>query len=197
MWKKRNFQLTDEQLKVIERAMHHDKHPEVRQKAHAIYLLHLGEKTAHVARKMAVSRTVLYKWHDAWLANGINGLARKKGSGRRRKASPEYEQLLEQTLETDPSEHGYDFTVWTVDRLREHLYEATGNTSYLKEAQWILDFLENRLMRDGFLMHHWEAGKLLGDEGTWRGAGTDGFCIGCNFQTAYVLWWMDGLVAGP
>lgn len=126
MWKKRNFQLSDEELKAIEQAMHHDKRPEVRQKAQAIHLLHLGEKTAHVANMMAVSRTALYKWHDAWLANGIDGLARKKGSGRRRKATPEYEQLLEETLVINPSDLGYDFTIWTVDRLREHLSEKTG-----------------------------------------------------------------------
>lgn len=126
MWKRRNFQLTDEGLKAIEQAMHHDKRPEVRQKAQAMHLLHLGEKTAHVAKMMAVSRTALYKWHDAWLANGIEGLARQEGSGRPRKATAEYERLLEETLATDPAEHGYDFTVWTVDRLREHLFGKTG-----------------------------------------------------------------------
>lgn len=126
MWKKRNYQLTDEEVKVIEQAMRHDKRPEARQKAQAIHLLHLGQPVAHVAKMMAVTRTTIYVWHDAWLADGIDGLVRRKGSGRRYKATPEYEQLLEKTLDTVPSELGYDFTVWTVDRLIEHLFEKTG-----------------------------------------------------------------------
>ena len=126
MWKKRNYQLTDVELKEIEQTMRHDKRPEVRQKAQALHLLHLGQPVAHVARMMAVARLTIYKWHDAWLLDGIDGLARRKGSGRRRKATPEYEQLLETTLDTDPAELGYDFTVWTVDRLCEYLFEKTG-----------------------------------------------------------------------
>lgn len=126
MWKKRDYQLTDEELETIEQTMRHDKRPEVRQKAQAIHLLHLGQPVSHVAKMMAVTRTSIYKWHNAWRANGIDGLARQKGSGRCRKATPEYERLLEETLATAPAEHGYDFTVWTVDRLREHLFEKTG-----------------------------------------------------------------------
>jgi len=126
MQKKRNYQLTDVELKDVEKAMRHDKRPEVRQKAQALHLLHLGQPVAHVARMMAVSRKTIYKWHDAWLADGIDGLARREGSGRRRKATPEYERLLEKTLETDPTELGYEFTVWTVDRLCEYLDDETG-----------------------------------------------------------------------
>ena len=126
MEKRRNYHLTDEELEIVEKAMHHDKRPEVRPKAQVLHLLHQGYSVTQVARMMAVSRLTIYKWHDAWLESSIDGLARHKGSGRRRKATPEYEQLLEKTLETAPSELGYDFTVWTVDRLGEYLFEKTG-----------------------------------------------------------------------
>lgn len=126
MQEKRDFHLTDEELKLVEKAMHHDKRPEVRPKAQALHLLHQEYSVTQVAKMMAVSRLTIYKWHDAWLEQGIEGLARQKGSGRRRKATPEYERLLEKTLETAPSELGYDFTVWTVDRLGEYMFEKTG-----------------------------------------------------------------------
>ena len=34
--------------------------------------------------------------------------------------------LLEEALATEPAELGYEFTVWTLDRLMQHLYEKTG-----------------------------------------------------------------------
>ena len=53
-------------------------------------------------------------------------LANRPKSGRPRKADPNYVALLEETLEQDPQELGYGFTVWTADRLRFHLQTQTG-----------------------------------------------------------------------
>lgn len=156
MWKKRNYQLTDEEVEIIERAMLHDKRPEARQKAQAIHLLHLGQKVTSVAEMMAVTRTTIYEWHDAWLANGIDGLVRKKGSGRRFKASPAYEQLLEETVDTDPAELGYEFTVWTVDRLCQHMLEKTGillSGRTLTNTLRRLDYVYRRPKRDLSYLH--------------------------------------------
>ena len=126
MQTKRNYQLSDEEQQVIQRAMRHDKRPEVRRKAQAIYLLHQGHPVTEVARMVAVSRQTIYVWHDYWLAGGVEGMVRREGSGRRYKASPTYERLLEKTLATDPAELGYEFTVWTLDRLIQYLFEKTG-----------------------------------------------------------------------
>jgi len=126
MNRKRNFHLTDDELTAIEQAMRHAERPEVRQRAHALHLLHLGHQVTAVAKMMAVNRLTIYKWHDAWLEQGPAGLARKKGSGRNRAATPEYEKCLHQTLAKTPADYGYEFTVWTLTRLKQHLFNKTG-----------------------------------------------------------------------
>jgi len=123
---KRNYRLSDEEQQVIQRTMRHDKRPEVRRKAQAIHLLHRGHPVTEVAKMVAVTRQTIYLWHDAWLAGGVEGMVRREGSGRLYKASPTYEHLLEKALATDPAELGYEFTVWTLDRLIQYLYEKTG-----------------------------------------------------------------------
>jgi transposase len=123
---KRDYQLCDEDQHIIQRAMRHDRRPEVRRKAQAIHLLHQGHPVTKVAKMVAVARQTVYTWHDGWLVGGIEGMVRREGSGRRYKASPTYERLLEAALATEPAELGYEFTVWTLDRLLQHLYKKTG-----------------------------------------------------------------------
>lgn len=126
MAKSKSYKLTDEELVEIERAMNQAKKPEVRQRATAIRLLHLGHAPDEAARMMAVSKATLYNWHARWRADGVEGLVNRPKSGRPTKATHEYVQKLEETLEADPTELGYDFNIWTVDRLRAHLEQQTG-----------------------------------------------------------------------
>jgi putative transposase len=126
MTKPISYALTDEQLVEIEQAMSQAKKPEVRQRATAIRLLHLGHKPEEVAGMLAISLATVYNWHSRWRAGGVEGLANHPKSGRRAKATQEYVQKLEEALESDPSELGYEFNIWTVDRLRAHLYQQTG-----------------------------------------------------------------------
>jgi transposase len=56
----------------------------------------------------------------------LKGLYYRPKTGRPRKSNPEYRHLLEETLESDPASYGYHFTVWTSDRLRQHLEQQTG-----------------------------------------------------------------------
>ena len=56
MPKPRDYHLSEEEMVVIETAIHHDKRPEVRQRCTAIRLLHLGYKPEQVAEMQAVSK---------------------------------------------------------------------------------------------------------------------------------------------
>ena len=109
-------------------AIRHDKRPEVQQRYTVIRLLHLGHKPVQVAEKQAVSKPTIYAWFNRWRRCGIDGLAIKPRSGRPLKADEAYLQTLAEVIEKDPEEFGYDFTVWTVDRLRAHLEKETGIT---------------------------------------------------------------------
>lgn len=67
---------------------------------------------------MLVTENTIYAWRNQWQTEGLKGLYYRPKSGRPRKSNAAYRHLLEETLETDPTRHGYTFTVWTSDRLR-------------------------------------------------------------------------------
>lgn len=126
MPKARDYHLDEQQLAEIEKAIRYDKRPEVRQRCTAIRLLHLGHKPEEIATMQAVSIPTVYAWIKRWQQDKVEGLANKPKSGRPAKADDGYSQALERVLEQEPNDLGYDFAVWTVDRLRQHLEKETG-----------------------------------------------------------------------
>lgn len=120
-----NFTLNDEQLANLEQAINYSEHPEVRQRAIAVRLLHLGHKPEAVGQMVAITANTVWTWHRRFRQNGVAGLQDQPKSGRKRKADARYVTLLEQLLETDPASLGLPFTIWTIDRLRLYLEEQT------------------------------------------------------------------------
>jgi transposase len=119
------FHLTDTELEAVREAMNHDPRPEIRQRVTAIHLLHLNYKPADVAEMIAVTPATIYNWWQRWQKDGIEGLANRAKSGRPSNADAHYIALLEQTLDTSPLELGFDFPIWTINRLRHYLTEQT------------------------------------------------------------------------
>ena len=74
----------------------------------------------------AVSIPTVDSWINRWRQGGVEELADKPRSGRPLKADEAYTLLLGEVIEKDPKELGYDFRVWTIDRLRTHLEKETG-----------------------------------------------------------------------
>ena len=120
------YQLKPQELAEIEKAIRQDKRAEVRQRAIAIQLLHLGQQPETVAEQQLVSLPTIYNWHKLWREQGLEGLANKKKPGRPAKATEVYCQKLQEILEKEPLEYGYQFAIWTSDRLRAHLEKDTG-----------------------------------------------------------------------
>jgi len=121
-----NFTLNDDQLAEIEQAANYSPHPEVRQRAIAMRLLHLGYKPEQVAQMVMIRANTIWTWHRRYRQSGIVGLQDQPKSGRPRKATAEYCRLLDEALNSDPANYGYAFTIWTTDRLRQHLEQKTG-----------------------------------------------------------------------
>jgi transposase len=126
MPKAQDYHLTEEEQKAIETAIKHDQRPKVVQRCIAINLLHLGHKPEQVARMQAVSKPTIYGWFHRWQRGGVEALANLPKSGRPPKADDEYSLALVTTLEKEPKELGYDFAIWTVERLSAHLEKETG-----------------------------------------------------------------------
>lgn len=121
-----NFSLTTDELAAVETAMHHAPQVEVRQRATAMRMLHLGHKPEAVAELLAVAPSTVWNWHRRYRAGGLAGLANQPKSGRPAKADAAYVQAVEAALETDPRELGYAFSVWTLNKLRLHLAKTSG-----------------------------------------------------------------------
>lgn len=126
MPKARDYHVSNEDLAVIETAIRHDKRAEVRQRCTVIHLLHLGYKVEQVAEIQTVSEPTIYGWYDRWREGGVEGLAYRPRSGRPLKADDEYSSTLLEVIDKEPSELGYEFTIWTIERLRRHLENKTG-----------------------------------------------------------------------
>jgi transposase len=143
----KQYKLNNNELAQIEQAMRRDKRTEVRQRATAIHMLHSGEKPGKVAELMAVGIATIYNWHRRWQTEGLEGLVNKPKSGRRRKATAIYCQKLEESLSKEPGEYGYDFTIWTAERLRQHLLGKTGIDISVNRLRELLKRLGYRYRR--------------------------------------------------
>jgi transposase len=121
-----DYTLTESQLTALEEAITSSPHPEVRQRAIAIRLLHLGQSPEQVAQVVMVTANTLYAWHKRWREQGIEGLRDGHRTGRPAKADEHYIAQLKQILEVDPRDLKLPFTLWTINRLRLYLSEQTG-----------------------------------------------------------------------
>lgn len=121
-----SFTLTDEERAALEQAITSSPLAEVRQRAIAIRLLHLGQSPQQAAEAVLVTSNTIYAWHKRWREGGVDGLRDGHRTGRPAKADANYKGLLNTVLEQDPRELGLAFTIWTIDRLRVYLSEQTG-----------------------------------------------------------------------
>jgi transposase len=68
----------------------------------------------------------MYAWRRRFLAQGVEGLANRKKPEGRRKVSAAYIAALEEAVAQPPAHYGYEFAIWTRERLRDHLEQTTG-----------------------------------------------------------------------
>jgi len=126
MPKKINYTLTTESITLIEQAIKNHDGLRVRERATIIRLLHLGKKPDEIGELLSIQPSKVYYWHKRWREEGLDGLVDKPRSGRPKSADERYRQLLAETMEKDPQELGYAFTVWDAKRLMAHLKKETG-----------------------------------------------------------------------
>lgn len=95
-------------------------------RATLIHGLHCGQPPRVVAEVQQVSLSKVYATWWRYRAGGIEGLKNRPVSGRPRKVTEAFRSELEAVLSQPPAALGYEFTVWTAERLRLHLKTTTG-----------------------------------------------------------------------
>lgn len=126
MPKKLDFTLKESELSTIEKAIQKSASARVVKRATALRMLHQGQSPAEVAEILSVSQPTPYQWFHRFRAEGLAGLSDRPKSGRPPIADDAFLRKLEETLEQEPSALGYEFALWTVQRLNQHLQKVTG-----------------------------------------------------------------------
>ena len=121
-----DFKLSDTELLQIEQIIKTSKSTRLVKRATGIRMLHFGHSSYEAGRALSVSAPTIYSWFHRWKAEGLKGLENRPKSGRPAVADAAYLKVVEETLEQDPGELGYDFTLWTIQRLNQHVREVTG-----------------------------------------------------------------------
>ena len=120
------FKLSDTELSQLEQVIKTSKSSRLVKRATGIRMLHLGHSTEGVGQALSVNMPTVYSWYHRWKAEGLKGLEHRPRSGRPAIADEAYLRVVEETLEQDPGELGYDFTLWTIQRLNQHVSQITG-----------------------------------------------------------------------
>lgn len=126
MRKANKFELTSQELELIRDAIKYEKRIEVVKRATALRLLHEGKTPDEVAEFLGVTSPSVHNWRKRWQQSQLEGLSNRPIAGRPSKANEGYWQLLDSILEQNPRDLGYIFSIWTTERLAQHLAEQTG-----------------------------------------------------------------------
>jgi transposase len=138
------LQLNETLFSQVEHAIRSDKRTEVRQPATVIRLPHLGKGPKEVSEV---------------LASGLEDLASRSESGSPSIADEQYCQVLEETLEKEPAELGYEFALWTVDRLKLHLDKVISKRMSANRLQVLLQKLGYRYRRPKYELTYLQDGE--------------------------------------
>jgi len=125
MPKKIDFTLNKTELSTIEEAIQKADRVRIVKRATALRMLHQGQSAAEVSQILSVSTPVLYQRFRRFRRQGLPGLENRPKSGRPPIADEAFLKTLEETLCQEPGDLGYEFSLWTVQRLNQHLQKVT------------------------------------------------------------------------
>lgn len=149
-----DFSLTAAQRTELEHERVHHAVTEVRVRSQALLQLADGKGATAVAKENDVVRRTIYAWHYRYRQGGVAALRDKPRSGRPRKWTVEYLQALQGTLESDPKTLGYDFSLWTLERLVAHLAKVTNIELTSRSLESLMEREGYRYRRPRYGLHH-------------------------------------------
>jgi len=113
---------TDEEKTELERMIRQEV-GRVAMRAHMLLLSARGYTVQQIEEVHNTSKVTVYKWFDRFDEQGPQGLYDEPRSGRPPKVDDTVKETLEGALGDAPTSQGYNFTIWTVALLREHVKE--------------------------------------------------------------------------
>jgi transposase len=103
------------------------KLPRLRTRAQMVLLAAENElKVPEVARIVLESESTVFRWLTRLLAEGVEGLKDAPRVGRPVNVTHEYREKLLEAVRHRPRSLDQPFSLWTLQRLADHLAEVTG-----------------------------------------------------------------------
>ena len=118
--------LTDPQWEELDRLRFSTRDARVFRNATIVLLSSVGRSKAEIAETLGCSSATVDNVRAAYRRRGADGLKPASPPGRPSRATAEYRAAIKEAVATPPQDLGYGFSVWSVNRLRQHLKRQTG-----------------------------------------------------------------------
>ena len=142
---KRVHSLSDSEIAALERLHRRTENADVRSRCDMILWSNKGLSPPQIAERVRFSHDTVSRYIARYENEGIQGLLPRPRSGRPRKVTAEYEELLLELVAQEPRSLGMPFSNWTTANLATELAKRTGIEltarqveNYLKANDWAL-----------------------------------------------------------
>lgn len=122
----RGVKLTDEQFEELDAVRWKTKSADVYRNCLIVLFSNAGDTIAEVAQRIGCGADTVVRTRMRYRQGGVAALQPIKPTGRPPRATPEFLQRMRATVQSDPQLLGYGFSIWSCQRLAEHLAEETG-----------------------------------------------------------------------
>jgi transposase len=124
------IEITPSQIKELSKIYRGNDSHRVRQRAHALILLHQESKTPdEVSVILSVSRVTIYNWISRWRSEGIEGLYDLEGRGRKPLFSKHEEKIILEEIKENPS---------SIRQAAAKIEKITGKKAHIETLRKIL-----------------------------------------------------------
>jgi transposase len=122
--------LTDRQRQELQHLARYGRDARMVRRAQGLLWLDQGEHPIAVAQRLGVTRESVYAWVRRLKHQGVRQLAEKlmeqPRSGRPREKRQAVQELVQQVMDIQPVQYGYQAQGWTAALLRYHLETTQG-----------------------------------------------------------------------
>lgn len=119
--------LTDAERSELSELYRTTKDPRLRTRAQMVFLSadqHL--KVPEIAPIVRESESTVLRWLQRYAAEGMQGLSDEPHPGRRSEVTDDYRHQLVEAVRRRPHSLNLPFSLWSLQRLADHLAERTG-----------------------------------------------------------------------
>lgn len=118
--------LPENQEITVNQMYQHHSNRRYRQRAHIVLLSAQGYSQEETAKIVRVTSPTVAKYVKRYKKRGFLGLYDSPIPGRSPKVTKDIQEHMDECLETDPREYGYNMSTWTTSLMQHHLWVRFG-----------------------------------------------------------------------